>query len=169
MGSLTATVPSPSRNSIRPAIESMPPFAPKKPMFLTSWSAMIPLKLMASREYVYIIGARLCDKERPMGVPRYEFACAICDNKIYVAGGKFDLASARGISSAEVCDPAVDTTPLPKMSTMRYKMPGKLSRTVSMVYIFDTTATDNASQNFEQVEEDGEKVLCSHCCVVKLS
>ncbi|XP_022777368.1 kelch-like protein 8 [Durio zibethinus] len=58
----------------------------------------------------------------PLGTPRYDFACTVCDNKIYVAGGKSNLASTRGISSAEVYDPALDEwTQLPSMSTLRYK------------------------------------------------
>ncbi|GKV45878.1 hypothetical protein SLEP1_g52907 [Rubroshorea leprosula] len=59
----------------------------------------------------------------PLGIPRYEFACTVCDNEIYVAVGKSDLASGRGISSAEMYDPAVDMwTPLPNMSTMRLQV-----------------------------------------------
>ncbi|XVE87977.1 hypothetical protein DITRI_Ditri19aG0031300 [Diplodiscus trichospermus] len=60
-----------------------------------------------------------------LGIPRYDFACAVCDNKIYVAGGKSNLNGARGIASAEVYDPAFDEwTPLPSMSTLRYKCVG---------------------------------------------
>ncbi|XVF27689.1 hypothetical protein REPUB_Repub14bG0130500 [Reevesia pubescens] len=246
-----------------------------------------------------------------LGTPRYDFACAVCDNKIYVAGGKTNLDSARGISSAEMYDPALDEwTSLPSMSTLRYKcvgvtwqgkvyvvggfaergdsdlsmltfspqrssaemfdtragrwdlvpamwqldvppnqivavdeklfssgdclkswkghievydgklnmwdevdgsrfqtlnspistlgsnenwppmerlyltmapigthlyffagfrMAGESSRTVSMVYLFDTSATVDAWKSLEPMEEDGEKELCSHCCVVQLS
>ncbi|CAK9141568.1 unnamed protein product [Ilex paraguariensis] len=54
----------------------------------------------------------------PLNVPRYDFACTVCDNKIYVAGGQSTLASARGTSSAEMYDPSRDKwTPLPNMST----------------------------------------------------
>lgn len=61
----------------------------------------------------------------PLGVARYDFACTVCDNKIYVAGGKSTLASARGISSAEVYDPDLDTwTPLPNLHILRYKCMG---------------------------------------------
>ncbi|KAK7412296.1 hypothetical protein VNO78_03749 [Psophocarpus tetragonolobus] len=61
----------------------------------------------------------------PLGVARYDFACTICDNKIYVAGGKSMLACARGISSAEVYDPDLDTwTPLPNLHILRYKCIG---------------------------------------------
>ncbi|GMI93397.1 hypothetical protein HRI_003009000 [Hibiscus trionum] len=42
----------------------------------------------------------------PLGTPRYDFVCCVCDNKIYVTGGKFGLHSPRGMSSAEVYDPA---------------------------------------------------------------
>ncbi|XP_011043336.1 PREDICTED: kelch-like protein 5 [Populus euphratica] len=61
----------------------------------------------------------------PLGVPRYDFACAICENKIYVAGGKSSLDSRRGISCAEVYDPTLNVwNPLPGMSTLRYKCVG---------------------------------------------
>ncbi|XWS19549.1 hypothetical protein CRYUN_Cryun31cG0025000 [Craigia yunnanensis] len=248
----------------------------------------------------------------PLRISRYDFACVVCDNKIYVAGGKSNLASARGISAAEVYDPALDEwTSLPSMSTLRYKcvgvtwqgkiyvvggfaergdsdlnmltfspqrssaevfdmragrwdlvarmwqldvppnqivavddklfssgdclkpwkghievydgklnmwdevdgsrfqtlnpsistvgannenwppmerlyltmapigthlyflagyrMAGESSRTLSMVYIFDTSVTVDAWKNLEPMEEEGEKELCSHCCVVQLS
>ncbi|RVW46347.1 F-box/kelch-repeat protein [Vitis vinifera] len=61
----------------------------------------------------------------PLGTPRYDFACTVCENKIYVAGGKSTLESARGISLAEAFDPALNVwTPLPNMSTLRYKCVG---------------------------------------------
>ncbi|GMI77595.1 hypothetical protein HRI_001428800 [Hibiscus trionum] len=234
----------------------------------------------------------------PLGIPRYDFACCVCDNKIYVAGGKSGLHSPRGMSSAEVYDPAHGQwTPLPNMSTLRYKcvgvtwqgkiyvvggfaekdnsdpnmltfspqrssaevfdahaekwdieagmwqldvppnqivaVGGKLfssgdclipwkghievyegklnmwdevdgsrfnppistmerlyltmapigtqlyffagykkgeepSKSLSMVYKFDTSATVDAWKSLEPTEEDGEKELCSHCCVVQL-
>ncbi|XP_007025725.2 PREDICTED: kelch-like protein 5 [Theobroma cacao] len=64
-------------------------------------------------------------KYAPLGIPRFDFAYAVGDNKIYVAGGKSNWDSARGISSAEVYDPARDEwTPLPSMSTLRYKCVG---------------------------------------------
>ena len=60
-----------------------------------------------------------------LGIPRYDFAYTVCENKIYVAGGKYTLASTMGISSAEVYDPSVDEwTHLPNMSTLRYKCVG---------------------------------------------
>ncbi|KAJ1434775.1 Kelch-type beta propeller [Sesbania bispinosa] len=61
----------------------------------------------------------------PLRVARYDFACTVCDNKIYVAGGKSTLASARGISSAELYDPDLDTwSPLPNLHILRYKCMG---------------------------------------------
>ncbi|KAF9590478.1 hypothetical protein IFM89_035355 [Coptis chinensis] len=61
----------------------------------------------------------------PLRVPRFDFACTVCDNKIYVAGGQCTLGSARGISSAEVYDPTTNEwSPLPNMSTLRYKCVG---------------------------------------------
>ncbi|CAL5183392.1 unnamed protein product [Lathyrus oleraceus] len=58
----------------------------------------------------------------PLGVARYDFACTVCDNKIFVAGGKSMLASARGISSSELYDPELDTwTHLPNLHILRYK------------------------------------------------
>ncbi|KAJ9168904.1 hypothetical protein P3X46_020381 [Hevea brasiliensis] len=304
--------------------------------------------MVSLADSIYIIGGRLCQKERsplksnddfeelndvgvevrssvlrynvllnewfhcaPMKMPRYYFACTTWENKIYVAGGKSNLASARGTSTAEVYDPILDVwTPLPSMSTLRYKcagvtfqgkihvvggfavrvdsnktepfimerssaevydvqagkwdllarmwqldippnqivalggrlfssgdclkawkghieaydgrlnmwdvvdgshlqtlnsaistsdansenwsprqrlyltmapigthlyflagyrMAGELSRTISMVHIFDTLARSDAWRSFEPVEEDGEKELCSHCCVVQIS
>lgn len=61
----------------------------------------------------------------PMHTPQFDFACTVCDNKIYVNGGQCTLASARGISLAEVYDPAQNLwTTLPNMSTSRYKCVG---------------------------------------------
>ncbi|KAI3947442.1 hypothetical protein MKW92_035073 [Papaver armeniacum] len=61
----------------------------------------------------------------PLGTPRFDFACTVCDNKIYVAGGQSTSGCARGIRSAEMYDPDVDLwTLLPKMSTLRYKSAG---------------------------------------------
>ncbi|CAJ2648701.1 unnamed protein product [Trifolium pratense] len=61
----------------------------------------------------------------PLSVARYDFACTVCDNKIYVAGGKSKVASTRGISSAELYDPDIDTwTPLPNLHILRYKCLG---------------------------------------------
>lgn len=60
-----------------------------------------------------------------LGTPRSDFACAVWDDKIYVAGGQSNLGCARGISSAEVYDPVLDEwSPLPDMNTMRYKSVG---------------------------------------------
>ncbi|OAY34096.1 F-box/kelch-repeat protein At1g16250 [Manihot esculenta] len=103
---------------------------------------------------IYIIGGRLCHKLpghvhdeldlevrssvlrynvrdnewhkcASLSTPRFDFACTVSDNKIYVAGGKCALACPRGISSAEVYDPALDEwKALPNMSTMRYKCVG---------------------------------------------
>lgn len=61
----------------------------------------------------------------PLGMPRFDFACTVSNNKIYVAGGKFALDCPRGISSAEVYNPRLDEwKALPSMSTMRYKCVG---------------------------------------------
>ncbi|KAJ4729864.1 F-box/kelch-repeat protein [Melia azedarach] len=58
-------------------------------------------------------------------VPRFDFACTVCDDKIYVAGGQSTFSCARGISSAEVYDPALDEwKALPEMNTLRYKCVG---------------------------------------------
>ncbi|XP_004485738.1 F-box/kelch-repeat protein At1g16250-like [Cicer arietinum] len=60
-----------------------------------------------------------------LNVARYDFACTVCDNKIFVAGGKSKLASARGISSSELYDPDHDTwTQLPNLHILRYKCIG---------------------------------------------
>ncbi|KAF3443865.1 hypothetical protein FNV43_RR13555 [Rhamnella rubrinervis] len=101
---------------------------------------------------IYVIGGRLCHKMvsgdntvevevetrlsvlcynvrndvwskcSPMRAPRFDFACTVCNGKIYVAGGKTILRSARGVSSAEVYDPALDQwEALPSMNAARYK------------------------------------------------
>ncbi|XP_050208125.1 uncharacterized protein LOC126657474 [Mercurialis annua] len=60
-----------------------------------------------------------------LGIPRFDFACTVSGDKIYVAGGKSELDCPRGISSAEVYDPTLDEwKPLPDMSTFRYKCVG---------------------------------------------
>lgn len=57
--------------------------------------------------------------------PRYNFACTVCDGKIYVAGGQYEVGSARSTSAVEVYDPASDTwTQLPDMKRSRYKCVG---------------------------------------------
>ncbi|XP_075515348.1 F-box/kelch-repeat protein At1g67480-like [Primulina tabacum] len=41
---------------------------------------------------------------RPLNSPRFNFACTVCGDKIYVAGGQGTLDQAMGISSAEMYD-----------------------------------------------------------------
>ncbi|KAI6703826.1 hypothetical protein NL676_012962 [Syzygium grande] len=61
----------------------------------------------------------------PLQTPRSDFACTVCNDKIYVAGGQSTSSNARGISSAEVYDPTLDEwSSLPSMSTLRYKCTG---------------------------------------------
>lgn len=73
----------------------------------------------------YDIGDDAWFKCAPLGTPRFDFACTVCDDKIYVAGGQCALASAKGVSSAEVYDPERDMwEALPNMSTLRYKCVG---------------------------------------------
>ncbi|XP_044504122.1 kelch-like protein 8 [Mangifera indica] len=58
----------------------------------------------------------------PLRVPRFDFACTVCDDKIYVAGGQSKLSGACGTSSAEVYDPGLDEWKLlPNMNMLRYK------------------------------------------------
>ncbi|XP_022847590.1 kelch-like protein 1 [Olea europaea var. sylvestris] len=60
----------------------------------------------------------------PLNVPRYNFACTVCDDKIYVAGGQYEL-SAQSTSSVEVYNPSLDEwTLLPNMNRLRYKSVG---------------------------------------------
>ncbi|CDP14737.1 unnamed protein product [Coffea canephora] len=60
-----------------------------------------------------------------MNMPRFDFACTVCKNKIFVAGGQTTIGSAKGISSAELYDPGLDEwKSLPDMSTLRYKCAG---------------------------------------------
>lgn len=61
----------------------------------------------------------------PMKTARCDFACTVSNDKIFVAGGQSTVGSAKGISSAEVYDPALDEwKSLPNMSTIRYKCVG---------------------------------------------
>ncbi|OAY78571.1 kelch-like protein 21 [Ananas comosus] len=58
--------------------------------------------------------------------PRFDFACAACDGKIYAAGGQCMLSAVSGAhrwtATAEVYDPSRDQwAALPDMSTPRYK------------------------------------------------
>lgn len=48
------------------------------------------------------------------------------------------------------------------------RMPNQPSRMMSIVHVFDTLANGDAWRSMEPIEEDGEKELCSHCCVVIL-
>ncbi|KAF5948373.1 hypothetical protein HYC85_014330 [Camellia sinensis] len=73
----------------------------------------------------YNVRANVWFKCAPLGTARFDFACTVTGGKIYVAGGQSTLGSARGISSAEVYDPALDEwKSLPNMSTLRYKCVG---------------------------------------------
>ncbi|PHT43331.1 hypothetical protein CQW23_17356 [Capsicum baccatum] len=49
-----------------------------------------------------------------------------------------------------------------------YRMPGEISITRTEVHVFDTSATANGWRSFEPIEEEGEKELCCHCCVLKM-
>uniref|UniRef100_A0A0E0K6I9 F-box domain-containing protein n=1 Tax=Oryza punctata TaxID=4537 RepID=A0A0E0K6I9_ORYPU len=112
--------------------------------------------VVALGEHVYVIGGRLCRRERdaggedrdtdvgmradvlrydarrgawercaPLLVPRFDFACAPCGGRICVAGGQCSLSGARGTAAAEVYDADKGRwSPLPDMSTLRYKCVG---------------------------------------------
>ncbi|KAK3159399.1 hypothetical protein QOZ80_2AG0149640 [Eleusine coracana subsp. coracana] len=105
--------------------------------------------VVALGESVYVIGGRLCRRDRdadvgvradvlrydarrgewrrcaPLLVPRFDFACAPCRGKICVAGGQCSLSGARGTAAAEVYDAEADQwAALPDMSTLRYKCVG---------------------------------------------
>ncbi|KQK01242.1 uncharacterized protein LOC100842860 [Brachypodium distachyon] len=61
----------------------------------------------------------------PLGVARFDFACAVCHGRICVAGGLTSLSGARGTAAAEVYDADQGRwTRLPDMSTRRYKCVG---------------------------------------------
>ncbi|KAL3519679.1 hypothetical protein ACH5RR_017828 [Cinchona calisaya] len=80
---------------------------------------------VVSNVLCYNIHTKEWSKCAPLSVPRYDFACCVCDSKIYVAGGQLELASARGIASTEVYDPFIDKwTLLPNMNRLRYKCVG---------------------------------------------
>ncbi|RVW46370.1 hypothetical protein CK203_081725 [Vitis vinifera] len=48
-----------------------------------------------------------------------------------------------------------------------HRMPGEIPRLMSIVHMFDTSENGYGWRSFESTEEDGEKELCSHCCVVE--
>ncbi|KAL0406191.1 UNVERIFIED_CONTAM: hypothetical protein Slati_3933000 [Sesamum latifolium] len=73
----------------------------------------------------YNVRTNSWDTCSPMAQPRFNFACTVFNNKIYVAGGQSTLGRAKGISSTEVYDPALDQwRSLANMSRMRYKCVG---------------------------------------------
>ncbi|KAJ7981418.1 F-box/kelch-repeat protein [Quillaja saponaria] len=47
-----------------------------------------------------------------------------------------------------------------------YRMPGEIPRCMSVVHVFDTSANGEGWRSFEPMEENMEKELCSHCCIV---
>ncbi|KAK4714311.1 hypothetical protein R3W88_020218 [Solanum pinnatisectum] len=50
-----------------------------------------------------------------------------------------------------------------------YRMPaGETSITRTEVHVFDTSAIGNGWRAFESIEEEEEKELCSHCCVLRI-
>ncbi|KAG6419073.1 hypothetical protein SASPL_121282 [Salvia splendens] len=101
---------------------------------------------------IYMIGGRICRKDNknstievearatlmcynigtdqwsvcaPLSHPRFNFACTVLNNKIYIAGGQYELASAKCTSSVEMYDPTDDKwTQLPNMMRLRYKSVG---------------------------------------------
>ncbi|KAL7130068.1 hypothetical protein ABFS83_13G108900 [Erythranthe nasuta] len=105
-------------------------------------------------ESIYIIGGRLCREDgnlvlsdaavhvrrevlrydaasdrwsvcASLNLPRYNFACTVCNNKIYIAGGQYEVASARSTSSVEMYDPTVGKwSQLPDLKRRRYKSVG---------------------------------------------
>ncbi|KAI4371707.1 hypothetical protein MLD38_010028 [Melastoma candidum] len=80
---------------------------------------------MLSMVLRYDIGLDLWSRRASLGTPRSDFACVLCDGKVYVAGGQSTIASERGVSTAEVYDPVADAWhPLPNMNTTRYKCVG---------------------------------------------
>jgi hypothetical protein len=88
----------------------------------------------------YDIGDDAWFKCAPLSTPRFDFACTVCDDKIYVAGGQCALASAKGVSSAEVYDPGLYLTMAPIGTNLYflagYRMPapaGEISGMKSVV------------------------------------
>ncbi|XAR59131.1 hypothetical protein NMG60_11014790 [Bertholletia excelsa] len=67
----------------------------------------------------YYISSDLWFECTPLSTPRYDFACTVCNNKIYVAGGKSTMSSSKGMSSAEVYDPLLN-----QWTLLRYKCVG---------------------------------------------
>lgn len=80
---------------------------------------------IVSRVFRYCVRTDTWTECAPLSFPRFDFACTVSDGKIYVAGGQTELASARGISSVEVYDPAIDEwKSLPDMNKLRLKCVG---------------------------------------------
>ncbi|KAL8045342.1 hypothetical protein ABFS82_08G108900 [Erythranthe guttata] len=48
-----------------------------------------------------------------------------------------------------------------------YRLSGEDAQQRSAVHVFDTSADRNGWRSFEPIEEEGEKSLCGHCCVLK--
>lgn len=80
---------------------------------------------LVSSVFSYDVSTGEWSNRAPLRTPRSDFACTLCDDKIYVAGGQSDPYSARGISLAEVYDLSVDEwSPLPNMYALRFKCVG---------------------------------------------
>ncbi|XWS15693.1 hypothetical protein CRYUN_Cryun34aG0023700 [Craigia yunnanensis] len=80
--------------------------------------------MISLRESIYIIDEKLRHKRRPQNLNASDEFVDVGVGSVTFRG-KSNLASARGISSAELNDPALNEwTPLPSMSTLRYKCVG---------------------------------------------
>ncbi|KAK1303732.1 putative protein phosphatase 2C 78 [Acorus calamus] len=105
----------------RPPLHHRRPSLPPPPPHPDSPDA--DLSVVVARVLRYSVARDEWSECAPMGTPRFDFACAICDGKIYVAGGR--SGGARGTSSAEAYDPATDSwEQLPSMGAARYKCVG---------------------------------------------
>lgn len=60
-----------------------------------------------------------------LNIPRFDFACNVINNKIYVAGGQCTIGDVNGVSYAELYDSNTNKwTTITNMSTSRYKCVG---------------------------------------------
>ncbi|KAL5972555.1 hypothetical protein ACLOJK_039359 [Asimina triloba] len=97
----------------------------------------------------------------PLGTPRFDFACSVLGERIYVAGGKTALRCARGICSSEVYDPkANEWKSLPDMSRLRYKCVGVAWQ--GKMYVvggFAERTDDSEKKIFEWTERSSVEVF----------
>ncbi|GLT29760.1 hypothetical protein SLA2020_046050 [Shorea laevis] len=68
----------------------------------------VDLEVVLSSVLRYDLQNNIWSQCAPLRVPQFDFACMVCDGKIYVAGGQTMSSVGRGVSSAELYDLALD-------------------------------------------------------------